>query len=383
MAMDNIASLPANGNGISWHLPYEAPMRLLGFNWFEKYRKYHRLPDELPNEVTVYPDGVKNMCPKEKCGAFSHSLQTAGGQVRFRTNSRAIHISGSLTTTDILDHMPLTGSAGFDLYLKCNGVWKFFGVSRTDHTKLDFSAELISGLKREMRDAIIHFPLYNGVSSLAVGLEEDALLEEPTPFADERPILWYGTSIQQGACASRPGMCASNLVSRWLDRPVLSFGFNGSGVGQPEIAEMLADVQNPGMYIIDYTWNVTCPSFRVTLPQFVDIIRRKHADTLILLMGPTPGRCIYEEIESKTRLQELADRDLKTRNDIMRDEASRRIASGDRHIAFFDALNNSLGEDFWDATVDGCHPTDLGFYRLSQALCHFMKNTAHNMGLIW
>jgi len=361
----NMAFRPANGNGIAWHLPYEEPMRLLGFNWFDKYHRYHRLPDDLPDEVTQFPDGVKTIVPKENCGAFTLSLNTAGGQVRFRTDSGSFQIKGRHSAISRMDHMPDTGRGGFDLYLKCGGTWKFFGVTRMAHDKLEFSAELLAGLKHEMRDVIINFPLYNGVDALAIGLDEDAALEAPAPFADERPIVWYGTSIQQGGCASRPGMCSSNIVSRWLDREVINLGFSGNGRGEPEIAAMLADVKNPGLYIIDYTWNVNADCLKATLPGLLDIIRAKHPETPILLMGPTPGRILYPEFNNSG---------LEDKNNVMRAEACRRIQAGDRHFAYFDALHNALGDDFCECTVDGVHLTDLGFYRLSQALCNFLKN---------
>ena len=361
-----MAYCPANSDGIAWHLPFEKPMKLLGFYWFDKYHKYHRLPDELPAEVTQFPQGVKTMVPKENCGAFRLSPQTAGGQVRFRTDSSSFQLHGVHSALGRMDHMPDTGMSGFDLYLKCDGVWKFFGVTRMSHKQVEFSGELVKNIKREMRDVIIDFPLYNGVESLAIGLDEDAVIEEPTPFADERPIVWYGTSIQQGGCASRPGMCSSNIVSRWLDRQVINLGFSGNGKGEPEIAEMLAEVKEPCLYIIDYTWNVDAQCLLATLPNLLDIIRKKHPETPILLMGPTPGRMCHPEFGS-----DLA----QSKNEAMREEACRRISAGDRHIAYFDALNNSLGEDFAEATVDGIHLTDLGFYRVSQALCKFLKDT--------
>ena len=160
-------------------------------------------------------------------------------------------------------------------------------------------------------------------------------------------------------------MCSSNIISRWLDRQVINLGFSGNGKGEPELAEMLADVKNPGMYIIDYTWNVKEKELAATLPNLLDIIRKKHPETPILLMGPTPGRCYHPEFGGTW---------LNAMNEIMRAEACRRINAGDAHFAYFDALHNSLGEDFYECAVDGVHLTDMGFYRLSQALCNFLKN---------
>ncbi len=360
----NMAFKPANGDGIAWHLPYEKPMQLSGFSWFDKYHTYHRLPDELTPEVTQFPNGQKKMVPAESCGAYNLSPHTAGGQVRFRTDSGTFQLKGALLNIGGMDHMAFTGSAGFDLYLKCDGIWKCFGVTRTDHSVLEFSAEIVSGVRREMRDVIINFPLYNGVTSLAVGLDEDAAIEPPTPYADDTKVVWYGTSIQQGGCATRPGMASSNIVSRMLDREVVNLAFSGSGKGEPEIANMLADVKNAGLYLIDYTWNVDPEWLSATLPNVIDTIKKAYPDVPVVLVGPTPGR---------PSLPEMGLDSLQRKNEIMRAEAEKRRNAGDCSIFYFDAFHDALGEDYWECAVDGAHLTDLGFLRLSVALCDFLR----------
>lgn len=360
----NMAFRPADGDGIAWHLPFEAPMQLNGFAWFNQYHLYHRLPEEKPEEVTQYPGGKKITVAAKDCGAYQLSPHTAGGQIRFRTNSSQFQIKGTMLNCGGMDHMAFTGSAGFDLYLNCNGTWKCFGVTRTDHYKQDFSATIVSGVTREVRDVIINFPLYNGVTSLAIGLDADAVLEAPTPFVDERPVVWYGTSIQQGGCASRPGMCSSNILSRMLNREVINLAFSGSGRGEPEIAKMLADIPNPSLYIIDYTWNTDPEALKITLPMLLDIIRAAHPDTPLLLVTPTPGLPSMDEIPG-TRAEDMAA--------VMLDEAKRRIDAGDKNVYTFDAFHDALGDDFWEGTVDLVHLTDLGFYRLSQAMYPVLK----------
>lgn len=360
-----MATKPANTEGVKWYLPFENPMKLLGFNWFDQDKTYERLPIKgRPTQYTRFPNGEKSVIPIKQCGAILLSTHTAGGQIRFRTNSSKYLVSGEVGAPGGMDHMAFTGSAGFDLYLNCNGTWKCFGVTRTDHSVTTFSTTICDGVKREMRDVIINFPLYNSVKSLSIGLDEDAAVEAPTPFEDSRPVVFYGTSITQGGCATRPGMASSNILSRMLGMEVINLGFSGNGRGEPEIAAMLADVKNPGLYLIDYCWNVTPPELEATLPSLLDIIRAKHPTTPIILIAPTPGRFFIEEIRNESFLQKA---------NIMQDEAALRTSKGDAFISFFDALNCSLGDDFWECMVDGAHLTDLGFLRFSEAILPFIK----------
>ena len=237
--MKNIAELdpamaikPADADGVAWHLPFEAPMKLCGFHWFDTDKLYERLPMDRPETVTRFPNGEPQVIPSKDCGAIQLSSNTAGGQVRFRTDSSRFLIQATLAATGGMDHMAFTGSAGFDIYIKSGDIWKCLGVTRTDHSKRDFTTTVRAGLKRDMRDVIINFPLYNGVKSLAIGLDDDAKLEAPTPFVDDRPAVMYGTSITQGGCATRPGMCSTNILSRMLNREVINLGFSGNGRGE-------------------------------------------------------------------------------------------------------------------------------------------------------
>lgn len=362
-----MALKPTDTEGICWHLPYEKPMVLLGFNWFDVDGKYERLPlTGRPETVTRFPDGEKTIIPASECGALQLSHYTAGGQVRFRTDSSKIMIHAELLETGGMDHMAFTGSAGFDIYRKCAAGWKFFGVTRTDHSQTAFTTVLSDGVDRtSVRDVIIHFPLYNGVKSLAIGLEENAVLEAPTPFADARPIVFYGTSITQGGCATRPGMCSSNLMSRMLDRYVINLGFSGNGRGEPEIAEMLADISDPALYILDYCWNVNHKELQATLSNVIDTIRKKHPTTPLLLVAPTPGQNYLPEIHWKNEFAE--------KRDTMREEVEKRRLAGDKNFFFFNATDDALGNDFLECTVDGTHLTDLGFLRFSEAICPIIK----------
>ena len=359
-----MATVPVNRNGLAWHLPFEAPMRLFGFPWFEQDHAYNRLPLVRPAEVTQFPNGVKTMVPAKNCGAYSLSSNTAGGQVRFRTDSARFAVDVEECGNVLFDHCAATGTNGLDLYLMEKGRWVCVGVTRFDPAKAAFSTEIANGIRREMRDVIINLPTYSGLSKLFIGLEETAHVEPPTPFASEEPVVWYGTSITQGGCATRPGLAASNILSRLLDREVVNQGYSGSGRGEPEIAEMLAQIPNPAIYLLDYTWNVGVAELQATLPTFLDILREKHPTVPILLVAPTPGCGALEIAPDKTHEE---------KTDYMVETCRKRRADGDLRIFFFDALHEGCGEDFWEGYVDGCHLNDQGFYRLANAICPVVK----------
>ncbi|MBP5299919.1 MAG: hypothetical protein J6Y80_00810 [Victivallales bacterium] len=359
-----MAAVPVNRDGLSWHLPFAAPLRLFGLPWFAQDHAYNRLPLSRPAEVTQFPNGVKTVVPAAKCGAYSLSSNTAGGQVRFRTDSARFAVDVEECDTVVFDHCAVTGSMGLDVYLMEKGRWVCLGATRRDPAQSSFSTEIAGGIRREMRDVIIHLPNYCGLRKLFIGLEETARIEPPTPFAAEEPVVWYGTSITQGGCATRPGMASSNILSRLLNREVLNQGYSGSGRGEPEIAAMLAQIPNPALYIIDNTWNVDVLEMKATLPTFLDTLRQKHPAVPILLVSPTPGRGALE----------LAfEANYPEKTSYMRETCQRRREAGDLRIFFFDALHDGLGEDFWEGYVDGAHLNDLGFYRYAYAIFPVVK----------
>ena len=353
-----MAAMPAKAEGLVWHLPFAAPMRLVGLAWFDHDHAYNRLPLERPPQVTQFPGGVATAVAGENCGAYLLSAHTAGAQVRFRTDSTRFAIAAELDKAESCDHMPATGSAGIDLYVKLDGRWVCLGVTRRDPEKMKYTTDLVSGLAREMRDVIVHLPSYAGLVSLQVGLDEGAAVEAPTPFAAPQPIVWYGTSITQGGCATRPGLIATNVLSRLVDREVINQGYSGSGRGEPEIVEMLAAIQEPALYIIDYTWNVSAPELSATLPRLIDRLHEAHPGVPLLLLSPTPGKTYLANLPGDSREKAA----------ICEAEAARRNAAGDPDVHYFDALRKGCGEDFWECYVDGCHLNDMGFYRLAHAI---------------
>jgi hypothetical protein len=340
MATNRIAA-----QDLRWLDPRQEPLELAGFAWFDSDRTYRRLPLQPPQPLPPSVDSLANC--------------TAGGTIRLRTDSPSLMLRVELPGPARMVHMAPTGEAGFDVYIGEPGAERFAGVTKFDSAADTYEVTLMSG-SRQLRDVTFNFPLYQAVRRVEVGLVSNAEVLAPTPRIDEPPLLFYGTSITQGGCASRPGMAYPAILSRKLKRVCLNLGFSGNGRGEPEVAEALATIDSCRMFILDYDAN--CPSaehLRQTIPVFVEILRRRHEEVPILVISriPTAG-----EFGNPASLAKRLERMLAQKEAV---EAVQQ--GGDPAIQFLDG-SLLMGEDHDECTVDGSHPTDLGFSRMAEGI---------------
>jgi hypothetical protein len=344
--------------GLRWHVPTEAPFQLSGFAWFEQDGKYRRMPlapsAPLPHAV----DKLANC--------------TAGGQIRFRTDSAKLSVKVRLSAIANMNHMPATGQCGFDCYIDIQGKTRYHNTTKYDHRLQEYESMLIDLKRRESRTITLYFPLYQGVEEVRVGLEPGAEIEAPPPFAGDKRVIVYGTSITQGGCANRPGMAYTNIMSRRIPLEFINLGFSGNGRGEPEVAQVISEIPRPACLVLDYEAN--CPSpqkYEQTVPEFIRIYRAKHPGVPILVV-------------SKIRLgREWLDEDL-LNDRLIRQEIGRRTVAmlneqGDRDVHFFDGAQ-LLGDDYEECTVDGAHPTDLGFLRMADGLTPAVEKLLQVLG---
>ena len=312
------------GKGIAWY-----DVRLLGVEgkgWSDTEGYYDRLPARARGVV--------------RQPVWDLSRHSAGLCVRFTTNARSISVAWD--GGEAMPHMAATGVSGVDLYVRREGEWRFLRVGKPG--KGWTVDELISGLPGNLQEYILYLPLYNRVTKVELGVPKEALLSH-LPSPEGKPVVFYGTSITQGGCASRPGMCHTALLGRWLDREIINLGFSGNGMMEPEMAALLAEL-DPALYVIDCIPNVDLKIGELTAP-LVKIIRAKHPDTRILLVEDVrPG-------------DEPA-------NALLRREYKKLVEAGDENL-FLMAGQNMLGGYGLEATVDGRHPTDLGFMKMAEA----------------
>lgn len=336
-------------NGIRWMSPKSEPFRVSGLAWFAEEGKYRRLP--------TFPAGV---IPEAVDVLADHP---AGGQIRFQTDSSSLSVRVKLKGKADMVHMPATGQCGVDCYTGPAGepARKFVNTTRYDLALSEYECMLFSGWERKMRSFTLFLPLYQGVEEIWVGLDEQASVIAPPDYRSARKVVIYGTSITQGGCASRPGMAYPNILSRRIPVEFINLGFSGSGKGEPEVARVIAQIADPALFVLDYEANAgSAEQLSRTLPEFIRILRAAHPEVPILVV-------------SKIRYAREAEEPglLRNREECKRvqQEHVRRLREqGDRNVYFFDGSRLLGREDVEECTVDGVHPTDLGFLRMADGL---------------
>ncbi len=285
------------------------------------------------------------------------SENSAGMAVHFQSDATSIAVRWELRKAQLaMPHMSACGVSGVDLYVKEKGKWFWLGSGRpTEFPKAE--KILVQNLESKAREFLIYFPLYNGLNSLEIGVPTKANFSQDVRRKNSRPIVFYGTSILQGACASRPGMAYPSILGRHFDRPTINLGFSGNGKAEPEVAQLLAEL-NPAVYVIDCLPNLQPEEAAERIEPFVKILRAAHPKTPIILV---------ENIEYpdgkfvKTRRIPASKKNLN-----LAALYKQLRKSGDKKIYYVSA-KSLLGND-GEATVDGTHPNDLGFMRMAEAV---------------
>ena len=199
------------------------------------------------------------------------SRDSAGMMVRFRTNATAIHVHYRLMKDRLgMPHMPATGVSGVDLYARDDqGRWRWVQVTRPD--KQELQVEIIRDLAPGEREYAAYLPLYNGVEFLRIGVPPGSKFEGLAPRA--RPVVFYGTSITHGACASRPGIVHPAILGRRLDVPVVNLGFSGNGRMDTAVGDYLTQV-DAAAYVIDCLPNMNAAAVREKCVPLVRQLRK-------------------------------------------------------------------------------------------------------------
>lgn len=321
-----------------------ANLGIEGQGWKETKAPYDRLPAKA--EELVRPP------------VWGLSRNSAGLCVRFETNADAIHGRWTLTSNNLaMNHMPATGVSGLDLYARGDdGKWRWLGVGRP--TQTTNSAQLAGGIPGKEREYLLYLPLYNGVSSVEIGIPKEAKLSKAAPRdeSQNKPIVFYGTSITQGGCASRPGMVHTAILGRRLNRPVINLGFSGNGRMEPELAELLAEL-DPSVYVLDCLPNMSGKDTAERVEPFVQRLRKSRPETPILL--------VEDRFYDNAHLVAGSKQHNEANHAALRKAFENLKAAGVTGLSYLPG-DKLLGDDN-EGTVDGSHPTDLGFVRMADA----------------
>jgi len=316
-----------------------------GQGWRETKSPYDRLPARAEDKV--------------RAPVWRLSRNSAGIHVRFVTDATGIHARWAVTSTNLaMTHMAATGVSGLDLYVKTeNGDWRWLAVGRPDNqTNV---ASLITNLPPGRREYLLYLPLYNGTSSVEIGAPEGASISKAGPWGPgtRKPVLFYGTSILHGACASRPGMVHSAILGRRFQFPHINLGFSGNGKMEPELADLLAEL-DPSVYVLDCLPNMVAADITERVEPFVKKLRSAHPRTPIVL------------VEDRTYADSFLVTSKRQRNETnraaLRAAYERLEKSGVKNLYYVKGAD-LLGDD-GEATVDSSHPNDLGFMRQADAL---------------
>ncbi len=311
-----------------------------GRGWTDTKEFYDRLPAKAESKV--------------RSAVWSLSRNSAGMHVRFVTDATTIRARWAVTSSKLsMPHMAATGVSGLDLYAKMdNGQWHWLAVAQPkDQTN---TVTLATGLPPGKREYLLYLPLYNGTQLVELGIPNSATISKTGPWGPgtRKPIVFYGTSILHGACASRPGMVHSAILGRRFHFPTINLGFSGNGKMEPELGDLLAEL-DPSVYVLDCLPNMTAAEVSERVEPFVHKLRAAHPQTPIVL------------VEDRFYADDFLNAAKKKRNDdshaALQAAFKRLKKSGVKNLEYIPA-DDLLGHD-GEGTVDSSHPNDLGFMR--------------------
>jgi hypothetical protein len=326
--------------GLCFYDVEQAPFRVYGTKMVDG--RYRRMPESV---ATATNNGVREM-----------HTHTAGARVRFVTDSPRIAIRVLIDGFMLQPRTSVCGSASLDVYV--NGEYCNTFIPPHDPLAVQNGYEsVIDTHLTKKAEILLHFPLFSSVTRLFVGLEEGSVLEPAAEYTLTKPVVCYGSSITHGACASRPGNCYENILSRTLDCDFLNLGFSGSAYGEDAIAHHIATLEMSA-FVLDYDHNSPSPAHLGRHHErMFKIIREAQPDLPILMMSRPQPRPTEEERE---------------RLAVVRATYENALAAGDKNVYFIpgcelmmDARNEGL--------VDNVHPNDAGFWNMARVMSPVLK----------
>ena len=324
-------------DNIKFYNPNQSPFAVYGV-FFDNGR-YLRLPKNVAEAVN---EGV--------CALYDN---TAGGRILFKTDSDYIALHTKMHSIGKMPHFAFSGSVGFDLYERKGKNQEFIGAF-IPPVNIENGFESVINLKGGgMREYVINFPTYSAVDSVYIGLNENAQIESADRYDGDKPIVFYGSSITQGGCSSRPGNSYEALISSRLNRDYINLGFSGSAKGEDAIADYISHLEM-SFFVYDYDHNAPTPEhLRKTHEKMFKTIRKANPELPILILSRPKHRLSDEEIE---------------RLNIIRNTYENAAKNGDKNVYFLPG--NEIFDDAADniGTVDYTHPNDYGFYIMAKKI---------------
>lgn len=349
--MSNIANIDKNldvktvivKDGVSFYNVRSYPFSVYGLYDAQIGPIFRRLPQDVADATN---SGVSTL-----------AKHTAGGRVRFCTDSEFVCIKATLNNVSLFPHMPASNASGFDMFIdfpdgsESRYVKTFMPPWHT--TDEGYESRIDLGSKK-LRYFTINLPSYSGVTDLFVGVSNTATIGEGLKYRNIAPIVYYGSSITQGGCASRPGNIYQNVICRRNNIDYINLGFSGSGRGEDAICEYMASL-DMSAFVSDYDHNAPNPEhLRATHYKLYEMIRAKHPSIPYIMISKCDVDGNYA--------------DSLARREVIYESYAKARQNGDVNVYFLDGASIFRGPYQSMCTVDNCHPNDLGFALMADAI---------------
>lgn len=324
----------------------EEPIKVFGVVDFEKKKQIKRLPDELLAKIPRLGEKLATRCP--------------GARIGFRTNSTNVTVRIRLRAVGMNTDLSIrAGQAGHIFIGKDRQSAILYGtVMPTKGYIYEPSYAEGTVIKDPvMEEVLVWLPLNEVIEDVEVILDDDAVIEAPTPYKHPKPALYYGSSITEGQCGTVFNGYSA-VICKHLDLDYYNFGFSGNAKADPNMAEYISTL-DISVYVMDYDYNAeTADYLKATHEPLYRFMRERRPDLPIIMM-------------SRPCMVKSAD-DLR-RRDIVYETYRNAVRDGDRIVRFVDGVNMFTDEDRPLCSMDTCHPNDFGFNMMAKAIIPVMK----------
>jgi len=330
MELNGIPSAYIDGFGeIEWYDVRKQPIELYGA--FDK-DNFLRIDPSIAEQLNEYVLRVYR--------------NTSGIRARLTTNSPFFAVCCELDEVKSDNTMPLSGVSGFDLY--DDSINRYEWTVAPDYPERIFQQAMHFRNTTDIHSITLNFPLYNGVKKLLFGIKKGCEMLKGREY-DKRKIVYYGSSITQGADASRPGMCYQSIIARRTNFDYVNLGFSSGALGEDIMADYIGSL-DMDMLVLDYDYNAPTPEYlEKTHERFFKRFREKQPNTpVILISSPSlPDEKRIAIIESTYK---------------------NALSHGDKNVYFINGRTFFFDKVGCDYTADGTHPDDAGFVAMAEII---------------
>jgi hypothetical protein len=337
----------ANDSDFKWVNAADGTVTVSGLAWFnENAPSFSRLP----------------ACAKDIIPPIVWQLaqNPSGAAVSFKTDSSSLRIRVNHGAPDMsalsMHHMSMLACAGIDLYQGTAPNMDFWAASIPTKALEPYVHTYFENLDKKQRHFTLYLPVYATLTSLEIGIDPDASIQSADTFKNKKPIVFYGTSITQSGCASRGSNGFVPIIGRRLNTQVVNLGFSGSGCGEPELAQLITEI-DAACYVVDSVANMNIDIMNQRYEKFITILRTAKPNIPIVLM--TRVHFAHESFKGSDYANSL--------NEVVMKTYKKFVSKGDKNIHLFDtAAIIKPGRDH--PSVDGIHLNDQGFKLIADNL---------------